>query len=385
MNSFQNIIFYTPMIVILFWGVTISVSISKEQNRFKLPFLYFLIDAFAAILVGSFFHTMNYDLYRMLYVPGAFFALAMFPLFHIFIISLTKEVGVQRSDYLRHLAFPICCMLIAAAILLLWGDLDLRTRFIEDVLAHNIIEGSYLHFIFWMDKVLRMLFIVVAIVYFILTERRIKMHKDAIINYFSNTEEVGVNWYKSFRVVFSLTLIAGLIYYSLDRAMTIENIYIPSISRMLLALFFWVIGFYVSKQKLIYVEVEVEKEMPIEEISDEMMRDLALVLDELMVKERRFTDSTLTLPLLAAELGTNRTYLSRLFNTHLKISFNAYINQRRVSYAKELLMKDTCEVAAVYDECGFKSASNFYRVFSANVGTTPMKYHKENVVIEKFK
>lgn len=381
MNSFQTIIFYAPLLVILFWGLTISITISREQNRFKLPFLFFLIDAFAALLVGSFFHTSNYEFYRIFYIPGAFFALAMFPLFHLFIISLTKERGIRYKDYLRHLTFPALAMLVAAYILMIGGDIELRKSFVEDVLAHHVMEGRYLYFLFWMDKSLRMLFIIAAIIYFIMTERRIKMHKDAVVNYFSNTEEVGVNWYKHFRIVFSLTLLAGLIYYSLDRATTIENIYIPSFSRLLLAFFFWIIGYYVSKQKLIYVEVGVVREGQLDEISNEMMKELSVALEDLMLREKRFADSNLTLPLLAAELGTNRTYLSRLFNTYLNTSFNAYINNRRIAYAKELLKKNTCNLASVYDECGFNSSSNFYRVFSATVGTTPMKYHKENVNI----
>lgn len=373
MNTIQTIIFYAPLVVILFWGVTISISISKQQNQFKLPFLFFLIDAFAAIIVGSFFHTGNYDLYRMLYIPGVYFSLSMFPLFHLFIISLTKEDGIKVSDYLRHLVFPLVCMLVASVILIGFGTVEWRMRFVKEVLATHQITNSFLQFLFWMDKILRMSFILIAVFYFILTERRIKMHKDAIINYFSNTEEVGIRWYKYFRIIFSMTLLAGFLYYFLDRAVTVQNIYIPSVSRMLLSLFFWVLGYYVSNQKLIYVDQDTEITQNVS--SDKTMKELALALDNLMFRKHRFTDSSLTLPLLATELGTNRTYLSRLFNTHLNTNFNTYINQRRVTYAKELLKRNTCQVSSVFEECGFKSVSNFYRLFSATVGTTPMKYH----------
>ena len=378
MNSFQTIIFYAPLVVILFWGMTISVSISNERNHFKVPFLFFLLDAFIAILVGGFFHAGHVELYQVVYIPGVYISLSMFPLFHLFIISLTQEGGVVRGDYVRHLLFPLACMVFAFIVLILFGEADQRQRFVQEVLAKHQMDTPFLKFSFWMDKVLRMFFLISALLYFVLTERRIKRHQDAIVNYFSNTEEVGVNWYKSFRIVFSMTLLAGMIYYTLDRDQTVQNMYIPVISRLLLALFFWVLGYYVSRQKLIYVATATEEEGSIDITNEEIMKDLASALDDLMVKQKRFTDSSLTLPFLSLELGTNRTYLSRLFNSYLKVSFNAYINQKRVLYAKELLRDENCQVASVYIACGFKSTSNFYRVFSAIEGTTPMKYYKEN-------
>lgn len=379
MNTLQTIIFYAPLVVILFWGITISFSISKAQNRFKLPFLFFLINAFVAIMIGSFLHNGNYELFRSVYSLGVCIALSMFPLFFLFILSLTKEGGLHFYDYVRHLIYPLVCMLGSVFFLYVFNDHSFRVQFVEEVLVQDIVSSPSLKIAFGMDKFFRMSFILTAVIYFVLTERQIKRQKEAVINYFSNPEDASVKWYSYFRIIYSLTLLASVIYYALNRAVTIEHLYIPSISRFLLAIFFWVIGYYVTKQKLIYTTL-IPPRYSTSSNSDnnDSVNDLLLKLEDKFTRQMLFTDSSLTLPILAAELGTNRTYLSRLFNVHLKTSFSAYVNHLRVEYAKELLLDEKSQISSIEVRCGFKSTSNFYKVFSDEVGTSPLKYRKQH-------
>ena len=87
-------------------------------------------------------------------------------------------------------------------------------------------------------------------------------------------------------------------------------------------------------------------------------------------KDLRITD-------LAAELATNKTYVSMLLNNISGESFTTMIARCRVQYAQKL-MKDNPEMMLddVADQSGFSSYVTFYRNFKAVTGMTPQEWKK---------
>ena len=89
---------------------------------------------------------------------------------------------------------------------------------------------------------------------------------------------------------------------------------------------------------------------------------LSYRVDEVMRLKQLYLNSNLTLEMLAQEMGTNRTYLSRMFNWKKKMSFIAYLNGLRLDYAT-LCIKEGGEyhVEQLVADCGFHSARAFYK------------------------
>lgn len=87
-------------------------------------------------------------------------------------------------------------------------------------------------------------------------------------------------------------------------------------------------------------------------------------------KDLRITD-------LAAELATNKTYVSMLLNNISGESFTTMIARCRVQYAQKL-MKENPEMLLddVADQSGFSSYVTFYRNFKAVTGMTPQEWKK---------
>ena len=56
-------------------------------------------------------------------------------------------------------------------------------------------------------------------------------------------------------------------------------------------------------------------------------------VDEVMSSRYLFLNDSLTLELLAKEVGTNRTYLSRMFNRRKKVGFEPYLSTLRLRHA----------------------------------------------------
>ena len=88
---------------------------------------------------------------------------------------------------------------------------------------------------------------------------------------------------------------------------------------------------------------------------------LSQKVDAVMLKKKLFLDPNITLETLAMEIGTNRTYLSRVFNRIKGMSFHAYMNGKRLEHAAILAESGTDDVEELVAMCGFPSAKAFYR------------------------
>ena len=90
---------------------------------------------------------------------------------------------------------------------------------------------------------------------------------------------------------------------------------------------------------------------------------LSYRVDEVMRLKQLYLNPNLTLEMLAQEMGTNRTYLSRMFNWKKKMSFTAYLNGMRLDYATSCIKEGgEYHVEQLVADCGFHSARAFYKV-----------------------
>ena len=66
----------------------------------------------------------------------------------------------------------------------------------------------------------------------------------------------------------------------------------------------------------------------------------------------------------------------RLFKVRTKKHFVEYLNEVRVSNACKLLMETDKGISAIAYECGYKTVSNFNKLFKKITGVTPKEYKK---------
>ena len=86
----------------------------------------------------------------------------------------------------------------------------------------------------------------------------------------------------------------------------------------------------------------------------------------------------ISLDQVAAELATNRTYLSNYINEVQGMSFRDWISTLKVEHAKELIEQDpTRSINEIAEAVGSSSQSFFTRKFKEIVGLTPTEYRKK--------
>ena len=101
-------------------------------------------------------------------------------------------------------------------------------------------------------------------------------------------------------------------------------------------------------------------------------------IEELMTKEKLYTDSTLNLTKLSNKLNIRPHTLSQLLNDNLEKSFSQFINEYRIEEAKRMLLdNEHLKIQAIAELCGFNSNSTFYTAFKKVTGTTPAEFVKQ--------
>lgn len=92
-----------------------------------------------------------------------------------------------------------------------------------------------------------------------------------------------------------------------------------------------------------------------------------------------FTKNDLSVKDLADICGISEAYFHRIFTEKFGISPKEYIINRRIEYAKKLLLSKQFSVGEIAEMCGYSEPCHFSREFSKRTGVSPNKYIKENL------
>lgn len=97
-------------------------------------------------------------------------------------------------------------------------------------------------------------------------------------------------------------------------------------------------------------------------------------------KSKGFLSPNLTLQLMAKNLKTNHSYLSKIINIYESKSFSTFLNELRIDYAIERLQVDTIfikyTIDAIAQESGFSNTRSFTRAFKRKTNINPSYFIK---------
>lgn len=215
--------------------------------------------------------------------------------------------------------------------------------------------------------------------YILYNEKRRKLE-----NYFAEDMQQFMSWIKKSIILVILTnvlsfttLLGGIIYNYLFQVYVISANFYIAIS---------FINYAAMYGKLNSAEVTDRERMETDTKEQKILRtdNYEQLFGEQVkrwLSEKRFLAPQLTIDDLAAEMGTNKLYMSRYINRKHGTNFSTWITKLRLEEAKSYMRENpNVKQEEVAFHSGFSSSSYFSRVFSRFESMTPAAWRKEQNV-----
>lgn len=108
---------------------------------------------------------------------------------------------------------------------------------------------------------------------------------------------------------------------------------------------------------------------------------IQIVYDPLVTEIINFIEANfrenISIDYLCSKFHISKNRLYKAFNDNLRSTVNMYITERRLNYAKELLLKTNDPVYIISQNAGIGNYAYFCRLFKEKNGVTPTQYRKK--------
>ena len=139
---------------------------------------------------------------------------------------------------------------------------------------------------------------------------------------------------------------------------------------------------HISRQKKLSIQKETEEvdvpqtHNPKTAANEELMQRI----HQIVVEEKQFLNSELTVQSLARQMGIHRNYISSCVNDQKGCNFTQYVNDYRVEYAKQLMLQHPdLKMNAIALDSGFANDTSFFRTFRAFTNQTPADWKNSHL------
>jgi len=145
---------------------------------------------------------------------------------------------------------------------------------------------------------------------------------------------------------------------------------------------FWIVyrGFYhIGMFDFSTIKLSVSKE----NVDDSKLLEDFKKIENFLMDINILKNSDLSINDVSKELNLTPNKVSKAINSVYKNNFKAFVNSKRIEYAKKLLLNadyDNFSIDGIANETGFKSRSAFYTAFKANTNCTPAQFKKSKTL-----
>lgn len=368
----------TVILLGIIQGILFSLALItlKRGNRIANRYLSLLV---LSLALSLFTHILsNTKLY--LTVPHLLMIthplLFLFGPFLFFYTKALSEKGFHwKWNNSIHLA-PFILLIIYYSITFYFKSGDYKIDFKEARLIHRGIMWS-------MITPLQM---VQLFLYLFFVNRILKAHKINIKQRFSSLEKINLNWIHLIVILFTIgaSVLSIILFIRILGFESFAMSYGRYIYASVLVVNIYIMGYRGIKQPEIFTGRDRNKPdakyatSPLKkEKAQKIIRDLKRIL----IEEKPFTDSELTIQKLADILQIPAYQLSQAINEQLHQNFFDLINSFRIEEAKQLLVdphKQNLSIIALAFEAGFHSKSAFNAAFKKYVRITPSEFRIAN-------
>ena len=366
-----------PMFACGFWAILIGCTLYFDgRNRGYLMLLLFMV--MATLLYAGHCAFLNHFYSDMPVLDSlySFANLAVYPLFYIYIVSITSPESQLRHTWLYFIPSAVIGIMVSALYIMMPPqELDSFVR----IISYNEDFGSgtgLCKMMGYTRLAAKAVFAIEVVAVLIAGSLKITAYNKSIEAYYADTEGKKLTAFQWYMYLFTACSLASIIFNFIGRSRFDSSAWMMAIPSLLFSSLLFGLGFIGFRQSFTIDHFEQEESadeiIPESAPASKQEKPLIERIEEVVTKRQLYLRHNLKISDVAAELCTNRLYVSTAINEEMGISFSDYINRKRVNYAIHLMsINPQLTIYEIADLSGFSSDKSFYRNFKNITGKSP--------------
>ena len=366
-----------PMFACGFWAILIGCTLYFDgRNRGYLMLLLFMVTASLLYAGHCAFLNHFYSDMPVLDSLYSFANLAVYPLFYVYIVSMTSPESQLRHTWLYFIPSAVIGIMVSAIYIMMPPqELDSFVR----IISYNEDFGSgtgLCKMMGYTRLAAKAVFAIEVVAVLIAGSLKITAYNKSIEAYYADTEGKKLTAFQWYMYLFTACSLASIIFNFIGRSRFDSSAWMMAIPSLLFSSLLFGLGFIGFRQSFTIDHFEQEESadeiIPESAPASKQEKPLIERIEEVVTKRQLYLRHNLKISDVAAELCTNRLYVSTAINEEMGISFSDYINRKRVNYAIHLMsVNPQLTIYEIADLSGFSSDKSFYRNFKNITGKSP--------------
>ena len=366
-----------PMFACGFWAILIGCTLYFDgRNRGYLMLFLFMV--MATLLYAGHCAFLNHFYSDMPVLDSlySFANLAVYPLFYVYIVSITSPESQLRHTWLYFIPSAVIGIMVSAIYIMMSPqELDSFVR----IISYNEDFGSgtgLCKMMGYTRLAAKVVFAIEVVAVLIAGSRKISAYNKSIEDYYADTEGKKLTAFQWYMYLFTACSLASIIFNFIGRSRFDSSAWMMAIPSLLFSSLLFGLGFIGFRQSFTIDHFEQEESadeiIPESAPASKQEKPLIERIEEVVTKRQLYLRHNLKISDVAAELCTNRLYVSTAINEEMGIPFSDYINRKRVNYAIHLMsVNPQLTIYEIADLSGFSSDKSFYRNFKNITGKSP--------------
>lgn len=371
----RTLILLSPVYVSVFW--IIAFQSNKKNTSTPAQFLTVFLLINAICFFGQYVFFAPYpDLFPYWEPVLAYLGSMAFPVYYIYFRLLTVDDKFTLRKHAKYLIFPILIATVYTIGICLTPFEQYKAWLYNDTLFP---DSSYVQFLGFMRKIVKLTFVVLLVLTFILNQVLLKKYAHKAEQFYSDYQDGKYNNAHLLNNYLLFLSLSSLIAHIIGRSILLPSDLIQDIIWLIFSVCLYGIGYMGFKQKAINPTFELAQEEPATASTElNLTQQLMLTnLLDLLEREKLHLNSSLNIMDLVQRLGTNRTYISTIINQQYNQNFCSFINRfRLVELERVLVNNPSASNELLAEKSGFGSTNSMKRAIASLTGLSVPEWKK---------